>query len=86
MANLRKEKLRGDAKIVKEEYRIVNNQKVLCMQMRGTIKGIKFVYFGYYYSDKSGTIQLLTYTSEELFKDLQKEFEEFLNGFVVIDR
>lgn len=75
-----------DARITKEEYRIVNNNKVLCLQMRGTIKGIKFVYFGYYYSDKNGTTQFLTYTSEELFNDLQKEFEEFLNGIVIIDK
>ena len=75
-----------DARITKEEYRIVNNKKVLCLQMRGTIRGIKFAYLGYYYSDKNGTSQFLTYTSEELFNDSQKDFEEFLNGIVVIDK
>lgn len=73
-----------DARIVKEEYRIVNNQKVLLLQINGTIKGIRFVYLGYYYSNENGTIQLITYTSEKLFNGLKKELEEFLNGFVVV--
>ncbi|MHC1725003.1 MAG: hypothetical protein AB9866_03085 [Syntrophobacteraceae bacterium] len=72
-----------DIKVVKEENRTVNGTNILCMQMDGTIEGINFTYFGYYYAGKSGTIQLLTYTSQNLFQESQPEMSEFLNGLEV---
>lgn len=74
-----------DIKITKEEYRKVNNNIILLMQMEGTIKGIKFTYLGYYFSSAKGTVQLLTYTSGNLLNEYKKDLEEFLNGFVVIE-
>jgi hypothetical protein len=70
-----------DIEVVKEEYRNVNGLKVLMMQMSGTIRGIRFSYYGYYYSNEKGTIQFLTYTSETLFKENIEELDTFLNGF-----
>ena len=72
-----------DIKILNEEYRTVNGTKVLMMQMKGTIQGVKFVYFGYYFSNDSGSIQFLTYTSQNLFEEYKKEMEKMLNGFDV---
>ncbi len=71
-----------DIKVVKEEYRNVNGIKVLMMQMSGTIQGMKFTYYGYYYSNANGTIQLLTYTGESLFNNYIDDIEVFLNGLV----
>lgn len=71
-----------DLKIVKEEYRTVNNLKVLLLQMNGTFQGIKVSYYGYYFSNPKGTIQFLTYTSQNLMADYQKESEILLNGLV----
>ena len=73
-----------DLKIVKEEYRNVNDTKVLLLQMDGTTQGIKVTYYGYYYSNYQGTVQFITYTSQNLFKELKEECERFLNSFVVI--
>ena len=73
-----------DIKIIKEEYRIVNGTTVLCLQMNGTTQGIKFSYFGYYFSFAKGSIQLVTYTSQNLLKDYKPALEELLNGFVVL--
>ncbi len=75
-------KVSPDIKIVKKEYRNVNGLQVLLMQMAGTIQGIKFTYYGYYYSNKNGTIQLLTYTGANLFNDYFNDIELFLNGLV----
>jgi hypothetical protein len=74
-----------DAKIISAEYRMVNTKKILCLQIQGTISGIKFVYFGYYYSNANGTIQLISYTSKQFFTGLQKELEDFLNGLTEIN-
>lgn len=72
----------SDIRVVSEEYRTVNGIKVLMMQMAGTVQGLKVAYIGYYYSNESGTIQLLTYTGENLLNDYRDDIEVFLNGLV----
>jgi hypothetical protein len=84
LTNARKASL--DARIIKKEYRIVNKTKVLCLEMRATIKGTRFVYLGYYYSNENGTIQLLTYSTEKFFEKERSSLEEFLNGFFVVTK
>ena len=72
-----------EIKIITREYRIVNGIKVIYMQMDGTVQGIKFSYFGYYYSDKSGSTQLLVYTASNLADKYKIEIENFLNGLSI---
>lgn len=72
-----------DIQIVKEEYRTINNTKMLCMQMEGTIQGITFTYFGYYFANENGTLQFLTYTSKNLLSTYYEEMENLLNGLVI---
>lgn len=74
-----------DIQVMKQEYRTVNGKKMLFMQMQGTTQGVKFAYYGYYYSNPKGTVQLVAYTSQELINDLKDEAEELLNGLVVLD-
>lgn len=71
-----------DARIVKKEYRIVNSKKILFMEMEGTMKSINFKYVGYYSSNKSGTVQLIMYSSASIIDSKVQEIESFLNGFV----
>lgn len=72
-----------DAKITYEEKRKVNGTEVLCMRITGTMNSVNFVYYGYYYAGKEGTVQLLTYTSDNLFQEYEPAMGEFLNGLVV---
>jgi len=74
-----------DAEITFDEMRVVNGAKLLCLQIRGTIQSIRFVYFGYYYSSNAGTVQLITFTAPNLLEEYRADFEEFLNGLVVRD-
>lgn len=74
-----------DARVTFEENRIVNGKKVLCMRMEGTIQGIQFIYYGYYYASKAGVVQLVAYTSLNLFPEYEAEMTEFLNGLVIND-
>ena len=71
-----------DIQIVNEEYRIVNNIKILMLQMEGTMLGMKVIYYGYYFSNNSGTNQLLVYTAQSLFEDYKKDLTDLLNGMV----
>lgn len=70
-----------NAEIVKKEYRVVNGHKVIYMEIIGTIQSIQFKYFGYYYSDATGSTQYLAYTGANLEKKYKKEINNFLNGF-----
>lgn len=74
-----------DLQIEREEYRVVNGLKVLLLQMSGNMQGIKFAYYGYYFSNSSGTIQFVTYTAKNLLEDYKKNSEELLNGIVEVE-
>ena len=71
-----------DIRVVHEEIRNVNGLDVLLLEMEGTIQGIEFTYFGYYFSNESGTLQYITYSSQGLMKRYRKECELLLNGLV----
>ncbi|WP_299681350.1 hypothetical protein [uncultured Dokdonia sp.] len=73
-----------DLEVIQEEYRTVNDQKVLFLQLNGTLQGIKFTYYGYYYSSPEGTVQFIMYTSQGLLKAYIEDCEKALNGFVKI--
>lgn len=75
----------SDLEIVKEEYRNVNGIKVLLLQMNGTMQGIKFSYYGYYFSNTFGTVQYITYTSQNLLDSYKPEIENLLNGIVELN-
>jgi hypothetical protein len=74
-----------DLKIAEEEYRTVNGLKVLLLQMNGTMQGIKFSYYGYYFSSTNGTVQFITYTSQNLLDSYRPEIEKLLNGLAEIN-
>jgi hypothetical protein len=73
-----------DVKLDKEEYRNVNGTTVLALEMSCTLKGVPFTYLNYYYSSESGTVELITFTSTNLFKGYKASLEELLNGLVII--
>jgi len=75
-------KVAPDAKIIKKEYRNVYGLNVIMMQITGTIQGIKFIYYGYYYSNQIVSYQLLTYTSQNLFEENKIMMQNLLNGLV----
>jgi hypothetical protein len=73
-----------DVEIIKKEYRIVNGIKMLCLQMKMTIKGMKFIYFSYNFSNKNGAVQLTSVTNAYLFDKNYKLIENFLDGLVIL--
>lgn len=68
-------------KVLNKEYRMVNGRKVLHIKMSGNIQGIDVTYHGYYFSDESGSSQVLTYTSTQLVEQYKQVMEDLLNGF-----
>jgi hypothetical protein len=72
-----------DAKIVFDKERVVNGVKVVNMRIDGTIEGIKFTYYGYYWVGRAGTLQFIAYTGQNLFEEFEPEFTDLLNGLVI---
>lgn len=81
-------KMRGAENLVveKEEYRLVNGKRLLFMQFTATTSGMTFTYAGYYFSNESGTSQILCYTAKNLFNQYKQDFMNMLNGFVVMPK
>ncbi|MGB7842937.1 MAG: hypothetical protein WBL21_09115 [Salinimicrobium sp.] len=77
--------LAPDIHVVQEEYRKVNGQKVLFLQLDGTAQGMKISYYGYVYSNESGTVQLITFTSQNLLNPYKEDAEKLINGLVLLD-
>jgi hypothetical protein len=73
----------SDMKIVQQEYRNVNGAEVLYMEMAGTAMGMSLVMFGYYYSNESGSTQLVAYTGSKVAPKYKSEIAAFLNGLVL---
>ena len=71
-----------DAKMIMQEYRVVNGKKLIYMEFKGTIKGVKFIYHGYYYSNSSGSTQMVAYTAANAVAKYESEMTDFLNGLV----
>jgi hypothetical protein len=72
-----------NAEVIFKEYRIVNDYKVIYMEILGTIEGTNFIYKGYYFSNDSGSTQLVIYTTPNLAHKYVHEYSDFLNGFSV---
>lgn len=72
-----------DAKVTKEEKRLVNGTEILMMKIEGTVQGIPFVYYGYYYGGKQGTIQIVGFTGQNVFAKYEAEFTKFLDGLEI---
>jgi hypothetical protein len=75
-----------DIKETFAEYRIVNNKKMLCLEMKGTVNGLKIAYLGYYYSNDNGTVQLVSFASQMQYNKLKEDMTLFLNGLTEIQK
>lgn len=72
-----------DAEIIYTEHKTVHGVDILVMKIEGTISGIPFQYYGYYYLGSAGTIQFIAYTTQDLIKGYDNEIAELLGGLTV---
>ncbi len=73
-----------DYEIQNQEYRMVNGLKVLYLQASGTVSGIRFAFYGYYFSDSTSSMQFVVTGFAATQKEDQKQAENLLNGIVVL--
>jgi hypothetical protein len=70
-------------KLIRSEMRTVNGKEVLYLRFQATMQGVSFEYMLYIYTGQIGTVQVFTYTGANLISEYEKDFFDFLNGFVV---
>jgi hypothetical protein len=78
------QKVAPDVHIIHREYRMVNGIKVLNLELKGTLQGVIFIYYGYYYSNANGTVQLVCYTGDSEWEGYKADAEKLLNGLAVL--
>ncbi len=72
-----------DVKVTRRGYRNVNGVRMLFLEFEGTRTGIAFTFYGHYYSDPSGTIQILGWTGQNLINEYRGIVENVVAGFSV---
>jgi len=75
-----------DVTVMLDEKRVVNGVEILAMQFSGVIQGIPFVYYGYYWTGPEGSLQVLTFTGKNLFREYEAVMKEFLDGLTIQTR
>jgi len=63
-----------------KEKRKVNGTDVWFLKLEAEINQIPMIMCGYYYSGKTGTVQVVTLTGKNLFGEIEQDFMSFLNG------
>jgi hypothetical protein len=51
--------------------------------MEVDVNAVPMVYWGCFYGGEYGTVQVVTYTAKTLLREHEKNFMDFLNGFIV---
>ena len=77
------EKAGSNVRVVNREYRNVNGEKVIFMEMAAVISGIKATYLGYYHSNSKGSTQLLAFTGTTLADKYKQDIFNLLNGLII---
>jgi hypothetical protein len=71
------------AQIVYEEAVEVEGEAALILDIEGNLQGIAFRYHGLYWSSDKGAIQLVTFTSQNLFDELKPSLDDLLSGLEI---
>ena len=71
------------AKVTRNGSRQVNGLNLVFREIEATFFQQPFTFYNHYYSDTSGCIQILGWTSRSLLEEHRSTIEEFLEGFEV---
>lgn len=68
-----------NATITNRTEKTVNGKDILVLEMTATIQGLNFVYYGYYYTGEEGTLQVMTWTTDNVAEKYRADAEALLN-------
>lgn len=76
----------SELRIVEEETRTVNGREILRLVVDASVDGIPIRYHGHYYSGDEGTLQVMTWTSQNLYGEYREDLTALLDGLEIYDR
>ncbi len=82
--NTMKKRIGENPLMVKSELRKVNGTELIRGAMRADFSNLVFIFDTYYYSSEKGSVQYVTWTTEGVWEQKQKEILDMLNGFIVL--
>lgn len=78
-------KVSDDIEIVREESRTINDIEMMVMQLEGTIQEIPFTFYGAYWVGDAGSLQVVTYTGQNLFEEFEPDMTTLLEGIDITE-
>lgn len=72
-----------NAKIITEEMRKIGEKDILTLKFMAKIENLPFFYYGNYYANQSGNVQVVCYTSQQLFHKYENECQQFIDGLKI---
>jgi uncharacterized protein YcfL len=70
--------------VVQSETVEVNGKTMKAIKINAKIQGVDFSYYNYVYGGKEGTVQLITYTSKNLFDQYEKDMKNLLDSLEIL--
>jgi hypothetical protein len=67
--------------ITESGFRLVNESDMLWLQGEATYEGVKFTYLYHVYTGVQGTIQIVAWTTSNIFERRTSDIEDFVSGF-----
>ena len=71
---------------IRQGSRVVNRARMLFMEYEATVGGVPFVFVAHFFSDPSGTVQIIAWTGRNLLAEYRDPIERFVSGFEVSGR
>lgn len=72
-----------NAKIITEEMRKLSGQDILTLKFMAGIEGLEFFYHGNYYANENGNVQVICFTSQQLFHKYEADCKQFIDGLKI---
>ena len=64
-------------------WRTVNGKRMLYLEFEATVDNLPISYYGHYYSDSSGTVQIIGWTHRTVIDAYRDDIERFVSGFQI---
>ena len=81
LANVRKAD--PNARETQRGWRTVNGKRLLYLEFEATLNNLPITYYGHYYSDPSGSVQIIGWTHKTVIDAYRDDIEMFVSGFQV---
>ena len=81
IAVLNARELGADVTEIRRGERNINGNRFTFIEYSASVSGFDLTYLGLFYSDASGTLQILGWSTSNIFEDTRGKIEQFASGF-----